>query len=85
MKKFLLYEPIGVCSSKMNIELEGNIIKKVEIIGGCPGNTKAVSKLCENRNVDDVIDILKGIKCGARITSCPDQLARALEELKTKN
>jgi uncharacterized protein (TIGR03905 family) len=82
MNKVIKYEPVGVCSREMNIEVEDNIVKKVEIIGGCPGNTQAVCKLCEGRKVEDVIDILKGIKCGMRVTSCPDQLARALESLK---
>lgn len=84
MSKFISYEPVGVCSSKINIEVDGSIIKKIEFIGGCPGNTQAVCKLCEGREIDEVIKLLKNIKCGIRITSCPDQLARALEELKNK-
>ena len=84
MKKNLSYEPVGVCSRMMNVEVNDNVISKVEIIGGCPGNTEAVCKLCVGRNIDEVIDILKGTKCGARVTSCPDQLAKALEELKKK-
>lgn len=72
------YEPKGVCSSKMIIELEDNIIKNVEIKGGCPGNTVAVSKLCVGRNIEEVISIFEGIDCRGRGTSCPDQLAKAL-------
>ena len=83
MKK-ISYTPTGVCSQKMNIEVDGNIITKVEIIGGCPGNTLGVSKLCVGRTIDDVIKELKGIPCGFRGTSCPDQLSKALEELKDK-
>ena len=63
-------------------EIENNIIKKLKIIGGCPGNTVGVSKLVEGRNIDEVIEMLKGIPCGIKGTSCPDQVARALEEYK---
>ncbi len=76
------YIPEGVCSGKMVFEIENNIIKKLQIIGGCPGNTVGVSKLVVGRTVDEVIEILKGIPCGMRGTSCPDQVARALEEYK---
>ena len=76
------YMPKGVCSMQMIIEIENNIIKKLKIIGGCPGNTVGVSKLVEGRNIDEVIEMLKGIPCGIKGTSCPDQVARALEEYK---
>ena len=76
------YEPKGVCSMQMNIEVEGEIIKSVKIIGGCAGNTKGVSVLVEGMNINDAIKKLKGIPCGMKETSCPDQLARALEEIK---
>ncbi len=76
------YTPEGVCSMQMIFEIENNIIKKLKIIGGCPGNTVGVSKLVEGRNIDEVIEMLKGIPCGIKGTSCPDQVARALEEYK---
>ena len=76
------YTPEGVCSMQMIFEIENNIIKKLKIVGGCPGNTVGVSKLVEGRNIDEVIEMLKGIQCGIKGTSCPDQLARALEEIK---
>ena len=76
------YTPQGVCSMQMIFEIENNIIKKLKIIGGCPGNTVGVSKLVEGRNIDEVIEMLKGIPCGIKGTSCPDQVARALEEYK---
>jgi len=79
------YKPQGVCSSEMIIEVEGETIKKVKIINGCPGNTIGVSKLVEGRTIDEVIELLKGIPCGMRRTSCPDQLAIALEEIKQNN
>ena len=76
------YTPEGVCSMQMIFEIENNIIKKLKIVGGCPGNTVGVSKLVEGRNIDEVIEMLKGIPCGFKGTSCPDQVARALEEYK---
>ena len=76
------YMPKGVCSMQMIFEIENNIIKKLKIIGGCTGNTVGVSKLVEGRNIDEVIEMLKGIPCGIKGTSCPDQVARALEEYK---
>ena len=76
------YMPKGVCSMQMIFEIENNIIKTLKIIGGCPGNTVGVSKLVEGRNIDEVIEMLKGIPCGIKGTSCPDQVARALEEYK---
>ena len=76
------FTPRGVCSNQMIVELDGDIIKEVKIVGGCAGNTLGVSKLVEGMKVDEAIKRLKGIPCGLRPTSCPDQLARALEEAK---
>lgn len=76
------YKTRGVCSKEIIIEIENDIVKKVTIIGGCAGNTKGVSKLVEGMKIDDVINKLKGIPCGSKGTSCPDQLAKALEEIK---
>lgn len=77
------YKTTGVCSSKMIVECDDNeVITKVEIIGGCPGNTQGVSRLCIGKKVDEVIELLSGIKCGPRQTSCPDQLSKALRQLK---
>lgn len=78
------YRPSGVCSREMIIELDGDIIKKLTIVGGCAGNTLGLSKLVEGMNINEVIKRLKGIPCGIRGTSCPDQLAKALEEVKEK-
>lgn len=78
------YNPQGVCSRKMEIEVDGNTIKNVEIIGGCPGNTVGVSRLLKGMNIDETIKRLKGILCGNKGTSCPDQLAQALENIKFK-
>ena len=79
-----IYEPEGVCSYEMIFEIDGDVVKSLKIIGGCPGNTVGVSKLIENKKIDDIIKMLKGIDCGSRGTSCPDQIARALEEYKKK-
>lgn len=77
------YKPSNkVCSQEMIIELEGNIIKKVTIVGGCAGNTVGVSNLIQGMKIDEAIQRIKGIPCGFRGTSCPDQLAIALEEAK---
>lgn len=76
------YIPQGVCSMQMIFEIDNGIIKKLKIIGGCPGNTVGVSRLVEGRTVEEVIEMLKGIPCGKRQTSCPDQVAKALEQYK---
>lgn len=76
------YTPKGVCSQKMIIDVDGNTIKSVKIIGGCAGNTVGVSRLIQGMNIDEAIKRLKGIPCGFKSTSCPDQLSKALEEVK---
>ena len=78
------YEPEGVCSYEMIFEIENNIIKSLKILGGCPGNTVGVSKLVEGKDIETVIKLLKGIPCRDKGTSCPDQVAKALEEYKKK-
>lgn len=79
-----IYKPEGVCSYEMIINIDNNIIKNVTIKGGCAGNTVGVSKLVEGMEIKEAIKRLKGIPCGMRGTSCPDQLARALEEIINK-
>lgn len=69
----------GTCSRAINFEVEGEIIKHVEFIGGCSGNTQGVARLVEGMNINDAIKKIEGIKCGPRPTSCPDQLAKALK------
>lgn len=73
-----------VCSQEMIIEVEDDTVKKVTIIGGCAGNTLGVANLIQGMNIDEAINRLKGIQCGIKGTSCPDQLAIALEEIKKK-
>lgn len=74
----------GVCSSQIQIEVENGIIKKLNFVGGCPGNLTAISKLVEGMPVQAVVDKLKGNRCGNRPTSCADQLAIALENLEDR-
>lgn len=78
------YVPEGVCSRRIIIETEDDIIKDVKFIGGCAGNTQGVAALLVGMKIEDAISRLKGIDCGGKGTSCPDQLSRALEEIKQK-
>ena len=78
------YKPVGVCSKKFVIEIEDGVIKSLEIVGGCPGNTIGISHLVKGMKVDEAIEKLKGIECGFKGTSCPDQIALALEEFKNR-
>lgn len=73
-----------VCSSQIDIELEGDVIRRVQYTDGCQGNTQGVAALCVGQRVGDVITRLEGIDCRGRGTSCPDQLARALKILANK-
>lgn len=74
------YKTKGVCSGQIDFELENGIVKNVVFYGGCNGNLKGISALVEGKPAAEVIDTLKGIKCGFKQTSCPDQLAKALSE-----
>ena len=76
-----IYTPVGFCYNQFLITMDGDIITSVKIRGGCPGNTLAVTTLVEGNNIHDVIKKLKGIPCGVKGTSCPDQLAIALEQI----
>ena len=79
------YKPSGVCSMKMNFDIENNIIKDMNVVGGCNGNLKGIKSLIIGQDVDYVIEKLKGIKCNNKNTSCPDQIAVALENYKNEN
>ncbi len=78
------YAPKGVCAKKMVIDVEGDIVKNVRIIGGCHGNSQGISSLVRDMKINDVIERLEGIKCGFKNSSCPDQLAQALKEYAKK-
>lgn len=79
------YQTKGTCSTSIDIEVENNKISYVEFFGGCNGNLKGICNLVTGMNVDDAISKLKGIRCGFKTTSCPDQLAQALEQMKNNN
>lgn len=68
----------GVCASYIYFELNDGIVSNVSFQGGCNGNLKAISKLVEGQNAENIIDILKGNTCGFKSTSCADQFAIAL-------
>ena len=74
------YKPKGVCSAQIDYEIEDGIVKNVKFYGGCSGNTQGVAKLCEGRKAEELAELLSGINCGFKGTSCPDQLARAIKE-----
>lgn len=73
-----IYKTQGTCSSQIEFELEGNIVKNVKFYGGCNGNLKGISALVEGMTVEEVQQKLAGITCGFKRTSCPDQLAKAV-------
>jgi uncharacterized protein (TIGR03905 family) len=75
------YKTAGTCSRAINYEVENGIVTQCEFVGGCPGNTQGVARLAVGRPIDEVISLLKGVQCRGG-TSCPDQLARALEAEK---
>ncbi len=76
------YNTKGTCSSRILLDIEDGKLKNVEYIGGCNGNLQGIGRLVEGMPVDEVIARLRGIRCGFKDTSCPDQLARALEQAK---
>ncbi len=77
------YTPTGVCAQRITIDInDDETIKSISFLGGCNGNLQGISALAKGKTLDEVISSLKGIKCGFKATSCPDQLAKALEEIK---
>ena len=82
----LSYRPKGVCSQRMDVEIENGVITKAVITGGCDGNSKGVASLVTGMRAEDAIARMEGIRCGRKATSCPDQLSKALREcLSTGN
>ena len=75
-----VYKTKGTCSSKIEVELEGNIVRNVKFTGGCPGNLQAIPKLVEGLTVEEVENKIGGVRCGMKNTSCGDQLAKAVRE-----
>lgn len=78
------YKTKGTCSQRILFELENNTVRNVQFIGGCNGNLKGISSLIDGMDADSVIARLEGICCGMKPTSCPDQLAKAIKEAKSK-
>lgn len=74
------YTPVGVCSKGIDFEIKDGIVEEVKFTGGCSGNTQGVAALIKGMSAVEAIKRLKGLKCGFKSTSCPDQLAKALEE-----
>lgn len=81
----MVYKTFGTCSREITFEVVDNKLTNVSFLGGCNGNLQGIGKLVEGMDIDEVIARVEGIKCGARPTSCPDQLAKALKQYKTEN
>ena len=81
MKKHIEYNTKGTCSRQVIVDVEDGVITDCSFVGGCSGNTKGVAALVVGMKVDEAIAKIKGIKCGFKDTSCPDQLALALERI----
>ena len=83
--KHIQYETSGTCSRLIDVTADENdIIQQVFFLGGCNGNLQGISRLVKGQHIDDVIAKIEGVRCGGKSTSCPDQLAKALEQLKQK-
>jgi len=78
------YKPTGVCARGITVELDGSVIRSVNFKGGCAGNLTGISRLVEGMRAEEVIRKFRGTRCGNKATSCPDQLAKALEEALTR-
>ena len=80
MKKRVEYKTSGTCSRMVIVDVEDGVVTDCSFVGGCAGNTAGVASLVKGMKAEDAIKKLKGIRCGFKPTSCPDQLARALQE-----
>ena len=76
----ITYRPRGVCSRNMEIDVEGDVIQSVRVEGGCSGNLQGICSLLKGMTVEEAVARMEGIRCGGKPTSCPDQLAQALEQ-----
>ena len=77
--KTISYRPRGVCSARIDVAIDGDVISSVRFHGGCAGNTQGVAALVAGMKTEDAVARLRGIRCGFKPTSCPDQLADAIE------
>ena len=78
----LEYRPRGVCSQRIEIDVEDGLVQDVQFTGGCSGNLQGISRLVKGMPVEEVISRVEGIRCGFKPTSCPDQLAHALKQFR---
>lgn len=91
--KEIIFKPSSeICASYIRLHIEetetnkeDNIVKRIIFLGSCPGNSLALSKVLEDNSVKDIIRKVEGVRCGAKSTSCPDQLAQALKEYISSN
>ncbi len=77
----ITYKTKGTCTHTIDLEIEDNVVKSVDLYGGCPGNTTGIKQLVTGMDAKEVIKRLRGVKCGRKDTSCPDQLALAIESV----
>lgn len=85
MSMELTYQTSGTCSKLIEVSLDGDVVRSVHFVGGCHGNLQGISKLVEGMPAREVIGRLRGIRCGMKSTSCPDQLACALEQALSRS
>lgn len=78
----MTYKTQGTCSNCIEVEVEDGVVQQVSFWGGCNGNLQGISRLVKGMKVDEVLERLEGVRCGNRPTSCPDQLCKALREMK---
>ena len=78
------YETKGTCSKAIELDVENGIVRDVKFVGGCNGNLQGIGALVKGMRTEDVVERLKGIQCGMKGTSCPDQLSKALRDIEIK-
>ena len=76
----MIYKTEGVCCKEIRLEVEDGVITALEFLNGCDGNLQGIAKLAKGRKVDEIVEAIEGIQCKGRLTSCPDQLAKALSQ-----
>ena len=84
MSKVIEYQPQGVCCQVMQIQIsDDGIVEDAAFFGGCNGNLQGIKELIKGMKIEDVINKLQGIRCGGKMTSCPDQLSQCLISYKS--
>lgn len=82
-ERVIQYNTTGTCCKMMQVKLDGDKLVDVDFMGGCSGNLQGIRSLVKGMSIDEVIEKLSGIPCGSKSTSCPDQLAKCLSEVRT--